>query len=965
MKYPLIILCAASLSCTQAVFPQYYETGQDPSSLKWVQIKTDRFRVIYPEKYGQAGIEFAESLDDACSRLGSLFPEMKFRIPVIIHNYTTSSNGYVVWAPRRMEIYPTPEQNTIPLDPVKQLTIHELTHVLQMESLNKGFTKGMSFLFGEQIYGVVAFMLPLWFLEGDAVFAESALTGSGRGRSPSFQKQMKAITVEKNKLYSYDQIVCGSFRNFIPDHYESGFQMVTWAMAEHGPLVWNKMLDFTAKNPFTVNPVNISLLRSIGLRKKSLYMETFDTLRTLWTRDVAGTKAVTYPVINPAKGINYINYYSPVAAGIDSVVAIKTSFSRTPLFVLIRPSERTEKTIFIPGQIYPWFISYGHGSLAWVETRNDPRWANREYSIIRIMDLASGRIRALSRKSRYLSAAISPDGKLIAATENTVDNKNSLVFIGTGTGKLFKTVPSPRNAYLQHPQWSQAGNELTFISLTEEGEGVLSFNTSDNEWKTLIPEGKNDLQSSFLKNDSLYFTSSLSGTENIYLLAPSGKLAAISDSRFGAADISLNNNKILFSDYTSSGNNICNISLSSAGIAPDSLSGKSSFLINRFDLRPKIPANLNAGSYTPEPYRKWEHLFKFHSWMPFYADLDQIKTDPASVRPGITLLTQNHLSTFISTIGYEYSQEKNNVLHTKVTWQGWYPVFESRLDYGFNPSIAKFGEDVGNPAAISPGFQFSNTASVPLTFSTGRFYQYLYPALTSDYTNNLVYLKESDTYDPGQNIISARLYFSNYHSFAYRDIYPRWAQTFDLYYYFAPFDRSIYGTELSLKTALYFPGFFPNNGIRLRAEKEIQDPQKYLFSSNVSLPRGYFDIISRDINLISLDYVSPLAYPDFNIGSLLYIKRLRSSLFYDYAQGTGNTYYGNTSGGLRATGYHDYPEIFSSAGIELTADINIFRIPYMISCGVQSAWTRESNIPVFRFLLNIDLFGLAINRTRM
>ena len=78
--------------------------------------------------------------------------------------------------------------------------------------------------------------------------------------------------------------------------------------------------------------------------------------------------------------------------------------------------------------------------------------------------------------------------------------------------------------------------------------------------------------------------------------------------------------------------------------------------------------------------------------MPFYADLDEIKTDPASVRPGITLMTQNHLSTLISTIGYEYTQEKKNVFHTKVTWQGWYPVFESQLDYGYNPSIAKFGE---------------------------------------------------------------------------------------------------------------------------------------------------------------------------------------------------------------------------------------------------------------------------------
>ena len=105
MRYPFILLyIILFLYCHRIVSAQYYDTGQDPASLKWMQIKTDRFTVIYPEKYGSGGIAFAKSLDDAYSKLVSLFPEKKFRIPVIIHNFTTQSNGYVAWAPRRMEI---------------------------------------------------------------------------------------------------------------------------------------------------------------------------------------------------------------------------------------------------------------------------------------------------------------------------------------------------------------------------------------------------------------------------------------------------------------------------------------------------------------------------------------------------------------------------------------------------------------------------------------------------------------------------------------------------------------------------------------------------------------------------------------------------------------------------------------------------------------------------------------------
>ncbi len=145
-----------------------------------------------------------------------LYPRLKFRIPVIIHNYTTNSNGYVAWAPSRMELYPTPEMNSIPLNPDRQLATHELTHVLQMESLNKGFTKVMSVLTGQQFTGIVSALLPLWFLEGDAIFSESVLTQSGRGRNASFQKELKALVVEKGNLYKYDKMVNGSFSELRP-----------------------------------------------------------------------------------------------------------------------------------------------------------------------------------------------------------------------------------------------------------------------------------------------------------------------------------------------------------------------------------------------------------------------------------------------------------------------------------------------------------------------------------------------------------------------------------------------------------------------------------------------------------------------------------------------------------------------------------------------------------------------------
>jgi hypothetical protein len=351
--------------------------------------------------------------------------------------------------------------------------------------------------------------------------------------------------------------------------------------------------------------------------------------------------------------------------------------------------------------------------------------------------------------------------------------------------------------------------------------------------------------------------------------------------------------------------------------------------------------------------------------MPFYIDIEELNIDPVSVRPGVSIMTQNTLSTLTSTLGYEYSTDKRNLIHSRITWQGWYPVIESQLDYGTLPLVSKMGATVANPSDIKPGMSFTNTISFPLQFSSGRFSEFLRPSISTNYINKYIYIKEKSSYDYGQTIITARLYFTNYYRSAIRDIYPRWAQIVDLNYSYAPFDRNIYGSAISLKTAFFFPGIFPNNGIKIRLETEKQDPKKYLYQSFSSLPRGYYNIFPTDIDFLSVDYFLPLAYPDFNVASLLYLKRIRTSLFYDYASGPGNSFYQYSANGL--VPFYDDPNkiSFKSFGIELLSDFHVLRIPYMISAGVQAAWKNVNAPPSIELLFSIDLYGLTFGRRHM
>ena len=942
---------------------QYYNTGQDPASLKWKLIRTERFDVIYPETYGKGGAEFAQSLENSWSGMTQLYPDRKMRIPVVIHNHTTKSNGYVAWAPSRMEIFPTPEQNSIPLDPNTQLAIHELTHVMQLKSLNTGLTRAMSLLTGEQFNGAVSSLLPLWFLEGDAVFAESVLTESGRGRTPSFQKQLKALMLEKGTVYSYDKSVNGSFRDYVPDHYQYGYQMMAWSYLKYDPGMWKKAVSLTGSVPFTINPVNLSLRRSASLTKARLFRETFDSLATIWKSDDSDSERELYGKLNPLKKGRYINYYSPLSAGADSIIAIKTSLTDPPAFVLIRPSLKSEKKIHVPGDGYPWSITFGSGKLCWVETYSDPRWQNREWRIIKVMDIRNRKVKQLSFRSRYMSASVSNDGNFIAASENSPDNRNSLVIIDAWNGDMLETIPVPGNAYLQRPRWDPAGTKIAVITLTADGEGIIAYDRVEKKWEKLMPEGNIDIQSADIRGDSLFFVSSLSGTDNLYLQKPDKSVVPLTNSRFGINDPEINGDRILFSDYSSSGSNICQSLVSSGKAAEEIPAETGSFLINRLDEPEKVKVKSDEpADYTPVSYRKWKHLFRFHSWMPFYADLDAIQDDPLAISPGFTILSQNNLSTLISTFGYEYSDNRHK-FHSGVKWSGRYIQFESGFDFGDIPYIERFGENVADPPNVINAYQLVNSATLPLIFRGGSFTKYLYLEASSNLSNNYIFLKSKGAYDTYQNQLTGRLYFSNYSRSAFRDIYPGWAQTFDINYSFHPFDKEIYGDILSARTAFYFPGLFKNNGLKVRLEAERQNPELFILRNRIAIPRGYEEILSPDLKFASADYFMPLLYPDLNIPGLLFLTRIRGDIFYDYA--VANSYYAFTSTPAgTVTEFVDGRKTFSSFGAELVSDFYLFRIPFMISAGVQASWKQLGDIPDLSFLMSVDLFGMSIGRER-
>ncbi|MBM3419690.1 MAG: hypothetical protein FJY11_00995 [Bacteroidetes bacterium] len=936
---------------------QFYDTGTDPASLRWREIRTAGFRVVFPEGHErQAGLT-ADYLRKSMDELEQLYkmPPKRFRTDVVLHPFSFESNGYVGYAPRRMELFPMPDQNSLPADNLKLLTLHEAVHVVQFMSLQQGFNGVASRLGGQQFTGLTAALMPFWFYEGDAVLYETLLSPAGRGNNPSFNKDLKALYTSVPGGYSFNKMLLGSYRDYTPNHYMYGFRIMEYSRAKYGNDLWRNSLAFTAARPYLLNPLNVHLSKSASLSKKKLFEQTFTELSRLWHYDLQAEAPVQYTSISSYNKGDYANYFSPVFVGQDSIAVLKSSFSSPSSIVLLTADGEEERVLGFTGYLPDQVISAGGGKIVWSQFQPDPRWENRNYSSVYMLETATGTIRSLITASRLSSPAISSDGSKMAAVENSVMNENHLVLIDPATGQITRRIPTPQNGFAQRPQWADDTLSVTVILLTDKGEGVFTYSLKEDSWVCNIEPAYNDLQQALVRNDTTFFISSSGGTDNLFMKLPGGTIRKVTGSAYGVGSFSISGVTVVLSDYSHNGFRAVITGIESVDVNYHDPYRPAASFLDKIEVQ-ATPDREEAVTvlYESAPYRKWLNILNIHSWVPLYFDLDEVNSNPSAVTPGFTLFSQNLLSTVTATAGYEYSGGAHR-FHTGFTWKGWYPVVKFSASYGGDPQIIRGSTTGVNPSVIVPDIELKTETYVPLTFSRGAYTQYLRPSVSHRYRNRYIYQEELDQFDYGQVFLTGGFYFSNSRRSAYRDIFPRFAQAIDYAYTASPFDSELYGPVSSLRTAFYFPGILKNHGLRVRLQTESQVPEKFIQFNRIGFPRGYSGIISEKLETFSADYVFPIAYPDISAGSILYVKRFRGGMFVDASKGRRNRY-------IETSRFNPGPEMFSSFGGELIADFNILRIPFDISAGVRGIYLPSEGRSVAEAIFSVDVYGFSLGK---
>lgn len=856
--------------------------GGNPPSVKWQQINTDTARIIFPMGYDVRAQRIANIIHALQKNYADTIGDTIRKISIVLQNQGLISNGYVGLAPYRSEFYTTPPQNAFELGAINwtdNLAVHEFRHVQQYSNFNKGGSKLAGFFFGEQGRVVAnAMAIPDWFFEGDAVFNETKLTPQGRGTLPLFLGSYQSLFLA-NRKYSYMKMRNGSFRDYVPNHYDLGYLLVAYGRKKYGDDIWRKVTNDAARFDPLFYPFQGAVKKYTGISYNQFVNDAMNYYQQQWQSSPNEkpewfTQTVAHDVVN---------YQYPYHAEDGSMIVVKSSYRHIPMFYKIHP-DKSEERIGVKDISDDNYFSYNNGKIIYAVSQPDARWGNRDYHSIKLLDVQTGEESSIVSHTKYFSPDISHDGKKVLAVEVDPSGESRVVVMNLA-GDISDTLPKS-DIVFSHPKFAADDNHYYVAARNPLGQmSLVKYTLHDNHpGEILVPLSNRIIGFLNVQGDTVLFTTTFQGRDELWAIIDGKdrrgpfRLASYATGLYQGV---LQNNSLIASAFTADGYRLGTFQpLWQRVEIKDDLTD---LYIN--DVFKKEDHLLLSGlpqqQYEVSKYSQSFHLLNIHSWRPYY--------EPPEY--SFTLYGQNVLNTFQSDIAYTYNEnEQSHRLGYNGAFGGSYlqPIF------GINQTWQRSGALNKDTVIHWTELQGYAGLQLPLNLSGGKQYRYL--TLSSTYNlDNIKWTGIAEKLLPNTNFqyLQTRLTYSSQMQKAVQQIYPHFAESIFIQY------RNIINKytahQFLVSGALYLPGFSNNHSIVLTGAFHSRDTlQQYLFSNNFPFARGYSAVDFPEMWKLGVNYHFPLAYPDWGFGNIVYFQRIRSNLFFDYTQGksirTGITY---------------------------------------------------------------------------
>jgi hypothetical protein len=339
--------------------------------------------------------------------------------------------------------------------------------------------------------------------------------------------------------------------------------------------------------------------------------------------------------------------------------------------------------VFVPGFLGESVtLSVANDQVVWTEQAFDPRWGQRNYSVIKVYDLGARQQRQLSQKTRLGAPAFSPDGRLIVAVQVLPNNTYNLVLLDGETGQLLKTFDNPENDFYITPRFTPDGQAVVAVKRNDRGKTIEWMALRTGERKELVPYSGLNLNNPVAHGDYVYFNSPRNGIDNIFAVhVPTGRQFQVTNRKFGAynAALSPDGREMAYQDFTPDGFRIVTQPVDSTAWTPlenvtDRTVAYYQPLIEQ-EGGHSILGDVPRQNLPVRRYRQWKQLFNPYSWGPLVSSSGQALE--------VSLSSQDLLSTTLVDVGYGYDANQNTgSVFANLSYQGWYPVLDATFSTG-------------------------------------------------------------------------------------------------------------------------------------------------------------------------------------------------------------------------------------------------------------------------------------------
>lgn len=943
----------------------------NPGSLRWQQINTDHFKVVFPEGFDFQAQRMANTLEtirDAETRTLGSPPR---RIAVILQNQSAISNGFVSILPRRSEFFTMPPQdyNFIGTnDWLNLLATHEYRHVVQYQHATRGFNKVFYYVFGNTtLAGFSQAAVPPWFWEGDAVATETALTPSGRGRIPNFGLIFRTNFLE-GRTFNYHKQYLRSYKHNIPNHYVLGYYMVSYLrLKTQDPQVWSKITARSWNVPFIPFTFSNAIHKQTGLYVTDLYDEMAADLKRKWQAETDQLVLTSFEKSNHRESSAFTDYLYPQPIGEDSLVVMKRGIGDIEQFVVI-DKNKEEYKIFTPGFINDaGMLSVAGDKIVWSEYGYDPRWGVRNYSQIKLYNMTSKNKKIIGgRRARLSGAALSPDGNTIVAIESNNNYNASIQLFDVTRGILLKTFPNPENVFYTMPRWSDDGKKIVVIKTDKNGKRISIIEVANGANEDILAVGQENVGHPFFFRNYIFFNSPITGVDNIFAYdLQTKKRYQVTSSKYAAYNpaVSEDGQTIYYNEQTRDGQDVVKIPFDPStweNFDPDTLKPASNLFDHLVEQEgnPQLLDSVSQTKYPVTPYAKLKGIFNPYSWGAF------VTNDLAQINVGIA--SRDILSTTSINAGYLYDlDEGTSSWSAGVSYQGLYPILDFNIRTGGRENDEKFDQyqadfswreltaeggfriplqltsskyatqfEIGNAVGFTNTYDFRNRTTRNGTLV------YDGPARTIPAFDSLQFMYK-DQLSNGDLIYNRFAFtFSNLLKRSRRDFLSRWGQTLSVDFYNTPYGGDFKAQLLAARSAFYFPGFLKHHFLYARvAYQEIFqgiESNTYIFRNTIAKPRGHSYPTDEKFVTFSVNYALPLWYPDIVVGPILNIQRVKANVFYDHGSGNGNNFYYKPNSPRVYVSETD--DTYQSVGVETTFDFNVMRFLPKFELGLRTTY---------------------------